>query len=374
MLKFIRSLFSKKKVEAATDTEFCAEVVRVTEVLPHPNADRLELVKFDMATGPCSYQVVSGKGNFSPGDLAGYFSVDAILPLSRPEFAFLKERADGKDKDVYRLKAARLRGVFSQGLLVPVAGDRKVGDSLAKEFGVTYCPSAPDWTGSPHDVKKPVKVSKQCMPIYTVDSLKKLPNLFAPDELVTVTEKIHGTNMRFGWVSRRLFGIHIGYKFVVGSHRVIKSGTGVHWWREDLWTQAALRMGLKEISAKSKGNIFFGELYGYTYSGQKIQDLTYGRKPTNGPGLAIFDIKTPSGYMAPAQRLKVLDFLDLPDVPVFAVAEPYGVWAKSHNDIVEGKSAYDRMQVIEGVVIESETGPRKKAKYVGQAYLTRRSA
>src|SRR5690242_2187618 len=104
----------------STDTEFSAEVVVIHKVQPHPNADRLEIATFEMkGSGPSSYEVVVGKDEFRPGDLASYFSVDCVLPTDHPSFAFLKQRADGANKTHFRLKAARLRGVFSQGLLVP---------------------------------------------------------------------------------------------------------------------------------------------------------------------------------------------------------------------------------------------------------------
>ena len=37
-------------------------VVKIEEILPHPNADRLEIAKFELAgTGPASYEVVVQK-------------------------------------------------------------------------------------------------------------------------------------------------------------------------------------------------------------------------------------------------------------------------------------------------------------------------
>ena len=105
LIQRIKSLLTRKKRITdgrpegyGTDTEFCAEVVRVSTVRPHPNADRLDIVQFDMATGPAAYQVITGKGQFKSGDLAGYFSVDTIVPTDRDAFKFLTERLDGKGK------------------------------------------------------------------------------------------------------------------------------------------------------------------------------------------------------------------------------------------------------------------------------------
>lgn len=362
-----RKLFAKKVTDGrpdgyGTETEFVAEVVRITTILPHGNADKLELAAFEMASGPAAYQCVVQRGAFKPGDLAGYFSVDCIAPTSRPEFAFLST-----SKSHHRIRAARLRGVFSQGLLVPLAGPRTLGTFLGAEFGVTYY--QPPMKYEPQGPNKNRVVRAQPMPIYGVESLKKLPNLFAPDELVSITEKIHGTNFRFGWVRRRILGIPVGWRFVVGSHRVIKEqGRGGHWYGEDVWTQAADKMGLKGRTKSLPGYLFYGELYGYTYSGQAIQDMTYGRSPADGPGLALFDVRNRQGWMSCNDRCQLLCDLGLPQVPIIAMAR---LGADIPNS-VEGKTLLEGKGIREGIVVENLEGPRRKAKFVSQAYLMRK--
>lgn len=357
-----------------TDTEFTAEIVRITRILPHPNADRLEIARFEMAgTGETAYEVVVRKGEYNPGDLAAYFSVDCLLPTSHSAFAFLKERPDGASKEVFRLRAARLRGVFSQGLLVPAPSQLSFGEGCADHFGVTYYRAPePDANGPTPPSSKP---KKQPFPVYTVDSLKKLPRLFEEDEPVVITEKIHGTNFRFGWVRRRFLGIPIGWKFVVGSHRTIKGGNGNHWYGEDVWMDAAERMRLAEKTKDYKGYVFYGELYGYTYGGRKIQDLTYGRKPEDGPGLACFDIQHPNGgWLIPFERECVLADCDLPAVPVITGRYPLKFSSHGVRLLSDGPSYFDNSQIREGVVVESLEGPRRKAKYVGAEYLMRKGA
>jgi len=305
-----------------------------------------------------------------------------VVPTSNPAFTFLTERLDGKSKDGngkthYRLKAARLRGVFSQGLLVPVprhdAGGFPLfsfGDSVAEHFGITYYATA---TEDPRPTAAAPKAPKvQPMPIYGVDSLKKNPRLFQEGDLVLVTEKIHGTNFRFGWVRRKVLGIPFGWKFVVGSHRTIRGDGRPHsFYDSDVYLEAAVKMNLAEKTAKYKGHIFYGELYGYTYSGQKIQDLTYARVPAQGPGLAIFDVKGPRGWLNETERFGVLVDANLPEVPRMGVAEFSSDLVKSK---AEGSSLLASGQIREGVVVEAFSGPRRKAKYVSEQYLTRKEA
>ena len=358
-----------------TDTEFTAEIVRISRLSAHPGADKLELARFEMAgIGETTYEVVTQKGTVKPGDLMAYFSVDCVLPTSHPDFAFLTQRLDGAGKTHFRLRAARLRGIVSQGLLVPPPSNAKFGDQVAELYGVTYYRDAePEDTRGP--TKPTAKPKVQPMPVYGVESLKKVPRLFEEGEAVAITEKIHGTNFRFGWVRRRFLGLPFGWKFVVGSHRVIKDsgGTG-HFYGHDVWAQAAKRMKLAEATKKYKGYAFYGELYGYTYDGQKIQDLTYGRRPEDGPGLAIFDVKDleTGCWLTPMDRWDVAHECGLEHAPVLAVIEAYD---SSLGRLFEGRgSALDPDTIKEGVVIESHRAPRRKAKYVLEQYLMRKEA
>jgi len=352
-----------------TDTEFTAEIVRLTQILAHPNADKLEIARFELkGIGETTYEVVVGKGEFRPGDLAAYFSVDCILPVTHQSFSFLTSRLDCQGKTHYRLRAARLRGAFSQGLLVPAPSGSEWGAPVAEQYGVTYHQTAIAETGPTAPTAKP---RPQPFPVYGVDSLKKVPRLFEEGERVVATEKIHGTNFRFGWVRRRFLGIPIGWKFVVGSHRVIKGDRAKGFYGEDIWVQAADRMKLAEKTRDYRGYTFYGELYGYTYSGQKIQDLTYGRKPEEGPGLAVFDVRTPKGEWMPYDaRLWALADCELEWVPTVAVGAN---GTEVHPEALSnGPSFLSPKQIREGVVIESLEGPRRKAKYVGEGYLMRK--
>lgn len=350
-----------------TQSEFTAEIVRVSSVRPHPNADRLEIAGFEMATGPTTYEVVVGRSDFCVGDLAAYFSVDCILPTAHPDFEFLTKRLDGAGKSHFRLRAARIRKVFSQGLLVQLKSAKyTLGQSVAEEWGVTYHVGEIKGEASTSTPKKP---KPQPSPVYGVDSLKKLPHLFSENEPVVITEKIHGTNYRFGWIRRRILGIPFGYRFFVGSHRVEKGSGGNHYYGEDIYAQYADTHKLKERTRAHKGKVFYGELYGYTYSGAPIQKgWTYNRKEAGGPGLVIFDIRDESeGCWLPYYSVVDLCFdLRFEQPPVLRIFGP----ATGFNVKWEGwRSMLDKETIMEGVVVESLSGPRRKAKYVHQAYL-----
>lgn len=377
ILGISKSAEGAAELSSGQDTEFMAEVVRITAIEPHPHADRLELARIESAAGPLGYELVIQKGSFRVGDLAGYFSVDCVVPTAHPAFAFLRDRLDGAGKEHYRLRAARLRGVFSQGLLVNLelvnswkSGPWEVGDNLAG-VGVTYYRTETEEPRGPTPPGKK-RPSRDPWPHYGVDSVKKNPRLFAVGEEVVITEKIHGCNFRFGWVRRKILGIPFGWVFRVGSHRAMKGqlATGVGYYGDDVWADFAEQNDLAERTRDYPGWTFYGELYGYTPTGKKLQDLTYS-VPHGQAELVVFDVRNPEGqWVPPFERAVVLADTSLPEVPVLYRGPLFVGWER----MAEGLSTIDNKTQREGVVVEADTGPRKKGKYVGTGYLLRETA
>ncbi len=102
-----------------TTTESIRELVRIVTV---DRLDDIEGADFIQVATIDGWKVVVKKGEFSEGSLAVYFELDSALPTDDERFAFLVPRGvriiDGKNYQV--LKTARLRGVYSQGLLLPL--------------------------------------------------------------------------------------------------------------------------------------------------------------------------------------------------------------------------------------------------------------
>jgi len=82
-----------------------ATIEQIKDVKPHPNADRLDLVTI------LGYQLVTEKGLYKPGDVVVYIQPDTVLPE--------QEWAEGYRKySPKRVKAVRLRGEWSEGIVV----------------------------------------------------------------------------------------------------------------------------------------------------------------------------------------------------------------------------------------------------------------
>ena len=95
-----------------------ASIQVISEIKPHPNADRLEIARV------LGWDVVIAKDEgFKVGEKVVYFEIDSCLPVGVPEYEFLRKNSYKNSPilgEVFRLKTIRLRGVVSQGLILPL--------------------------------------------------------------------------------------------------------------------------------------------------------------------------------------------------------------------------------------------------------------
>lgn len=330
----------KSKLEKST------HVVEVVQVYPkpHPNADRLDVVEV------FGYTAVTQKGNFQPGDLGVYIPPDSLVPETKT-FEFLwedLERFEGVPvpERRRRIKAKRLRGIMSEGLLLPLKGlplvqsvdscgdttyhkaihtpmtnwsdydhvPIKVGDNLAEYLGITHydppelggdCEVAPGskkkgrrprtlrgWIGyllfkmglktSRSDDKEETGLS---IPDYDVDAYKRYYHLLNEGEEVLVTEKIHGSNSRFVFRDGRMY---------VGSHHQWKKNVEGSMW----WKALACNPWIAKWCEAHPDYVVYGELV-------PTQELNYGYTKSN-PHIFIFDIRSPKGHWAGTDEIHAM--------------------------------------------------------------------
>jgi RNA ligase (TIGR02306 family) len=321
---------------------FSVPVVRVGAVSRHPNADTLSLTEVR------GCPVVLRTGSFVEGDLAVYVPVDAVVDTTVPELAFLA--ADGKVS--IRIRAKRLRGTFSMGLLIPAPAGAAEGDDLAERLRITKWEEPEPVSMAGEQAKAPSLL----VPTYELEAWRGYgPVLFDAGEEVVVTEKLHGTNGRF--VVDAAGVLH------VGSHRTWKQVEGT-----TVWARVAEQYGLREKLARHPGLIFYGEVYG---SG--VQDMTYGH--ANGRlSLAFFDVfdSRTGDYLSHGAAEALLDELALPTVPVLyrgpldvALLSRLAEEDSVHGGIREGV-------VVRPVIERVSMAVRCTLKVVSERYLLRK--
>lgn len=99
----------------------------VESIAPIAGADQIDQARV------MGWTVVVKKGEFRPGDLCVFFEIDSVLPEGAPWAEFMRPRN-------FRVRTAKLRGVLSQGLALPVdilQGDvPPVGTDVRDRLGV----------------------------------------------------------------------------------------------------------------------------------------------------------------------------------------------------------------------------------------------
>lgn len=93
-----------------------ATIQKIISIKPIENSDNLELARVN------NWDVVINKSQYSVGDLCVYCEIDSFLPI-KDEFEFLRKTSFKKmgDLEGFRLRTIKLRGVTSQGLILPTS-------------------------------------------------------------------------------------------------------------------------------------------------------------------------------------------------------------------------------------------------------------
>lgn len=286
-------------------------VIEVKEVLPHPNADKLEIIP--VGGWRCCVQ----KGAFKPGDLAVYIEPDYMVPVTRPEFAFLKEPSK-IDQTYARIRGKKLRGIMSFGLLIPAPVEAfsmdsiKPGDDLMSWYGIArWEPPMVSSSGATQGftmARTDLPGLDGLLSKFDIESVNNYPFVLQPNEDVIVTEKVHGANARYMWWQG---------EFYIGSRS--------HWLRDPspeerdaghkdtAWRVAAWKFpAIEQWCAQHEGTVLYGEIYG------NIQDLKYGL-PNDVAFVAFAARDCVTGqWLDTLPLLSSCDLAGVPRVPVLA--------------------------------------------------------
>lgn len=328
-------------------------VIKLHKMHRHPNADSLGVTSID------GQPVVYRLSDFPTAETLGvFFPIDTVVDCAKPWFSFLGEGQQ-------RIKARRLRGVFSMGLLLPWTGEYSLlrenehdiehGECIGQVDGEVV--GAKKYQEKPHHL---VRASEQASaplrvpPDFHVEGYRKYGYLLRENPgRVIATEKVHGMNSRFLMQDGRLH---------VGSHHC--------WWKpreNNLWWVIAKKYNLESLP---ENKLVWGEIFG-----PGIQDLHYGQKE---PSLAVFDIYDIASQQWMSHRA-VEDFCirhNLPTVPVVYEGPLDDALLRT---LAEQPSHYDPAQIREGLVIAHQDSNivthigRLKLKLISEQYYLRKN-
>ena len=258
--------------------------VRRFELKPHPNADSLSLAYPNETDWQCCCRTE----DFANEVLALYIPIDTLIPTALAAEWGLPNAKDGKD---FRLKTIKLRGQLSQGILVPNRGRFAEGDDVAESLGLTKY-EAPERgsQGANCSIPQPEGFDK-----YTdIENIKNFKHSLIDGEEVVITEKLHGSNARAGWVD----GV-----FYVGSRRMTLELESAN-----QWTLIASKYDLEHKLRGYNGYVVYGEVYG-----NGVQKLAYGQSEKC---FAAFDVWNGTRYLDAADFFAFCSNLCIPHVPI----------------------------------------------------------
>lgn len=290
------------------------KIVIIDKVDTHDNADRLEIARV------AGWQSIIGKGQFQAGDWAVYVPIDSLLSEPLESYLFPTDSKIRLEKS--RVRSIKIRGALSQGLLVsmtpellylfPQLAKKHMGDDVADVLGIIkYEP--PEQHLPKHMRATPKRKINPWFSKFTdIENFKHYPDLFQEGEEVWVSEKLHGSSVRFGllptavnsWWRRFMKKLHLlpRYEYVYGSRNVqlqerhsggfyekrglIKLKNGAN-----IYEAVGKNYGFKNIL--KPGEILYGEIIGHNI--QKGYD--YGLK--NDWAFYAYDVKKDGVYLDP---------------------------------------------------------------------------
>jgi RNA ligase (TIGR02306 family) len=361
----------------------CAYVAKIDEIKEIVGADKIEQARIG------GWNCIIQKGQYYVGDLVVVATTDAVIP---------QEMSDAMEVTNYlrkgqRVRTVKLRGVYSECLIIPFKFAEKLthpkakwaeGTDMMKLLGIfKYEPPAKQITlGSGRTIR--YSENPNFLVYYKFPNQKNVPDMFNEEDYVQITRKYHGTNARYGIVKKiklslwdkvkKFFGFAdkwINYEFVVGSHNVEKGSDSQGFYDTNVWYEIADKYEIKKkmwnfvklnsLEDTGSGITLYGEIYGAGI--QKGYD--YGLEEIKFVG---FDIMIDGKYLDTLNTKLILsDLLRLPHVEELYV----GNWSKEVQDKYVVNNFIPGTKVPhEGIVVKSVSGERSKvSKVINNDYL-----
>lgn len=316
-------------------TEWNPQVIKIGEIYKVPNSDFLY-----QTTVLGGYVVIFKENQFKTGDLASYIPVDTVCPNSK-YFEFLGDKK--------RIKAKKLRGVFSLGLLIEAPPNMMEGDFVIDYFNLTKYVYEEEQEALGHLRGNSSHHPKGWnIPYYELKALRQYHKALVPGEEVILTEKIEGCNIAVGY--------DLENNFWVKSRNIYLKEDEYNLSNNMYW-KTVTNYDLKNRLTSMPGYIFFFELYG------QVKKFTYDCFIKNNiiyPKLRLFDIWDIKNmkYLNWSSLEEISKMLKLETVPVLY----RGPWTPNYienniqkNDLwkfAEGKSTIGDC-VREGFVLKT---------------------
>jgi RNA ligase (TIGR02306 family) len=361
----------------------CAYVAKIDEIKEIVGADKIEQARIG------GWNCIIQKGQYDVGDLVVVATTDAVIP---------QDMSDAMEVTNYlrkgqRVRTVKLRGVYSECLIIPLKYAEKLthpkakwaeGTDMMELLGIfKYEPPVKQITlGSGRKIR--YSENPNFLVYYKFPNQKNVPDMFNEEDYVQITRKYHGTNARYGIVKKiklsfwdkvkkffRVADKWIDYEFVVGSHNVEKGSDSQGFYDTNVWYEIADKYEIKKkmwnyVKKYTPEEIGSGvTLYGEIYGAGIQKGYDYGLEEIKFVG---FDVMVNAEYLRTVAAKIVISFqLALPHVEELYV----GKWNKEVQDKFVVNNFIEGTKVPhEGIVVKSISGERSKvSKVINPDYL-----
>lgn len=310
-----------------------ASIQTVLAIEPIANADAIELAHIQ------GWQCVVKKGEFVPGDAGVFFEIDAVPP-DEPRYQFLWRSKDGTvaaQPANFRLRTIRLRGVLSQGLLMPLARFPELPPDLPAGTDLTDTLAVAKWEPQ---IPLNDEVDGPFLPgVPKTDEIRvqSVPEVFA--ELAgrpyVITVKCDGTSATYG------MNRHTGAFTVCGRNWSIKRGTNAYW-------HAAEKYQLETVLARHPEMVVQAELIG-----PGIQKNRLGLRSLQLAAFNVYDQEA-RRFLSHDEAAAFLASIGVPMVEVLERGDAFAHDQASLLALAEGFYTGTRNE-REGIVIRPQT-------------------
>lgn len=305
-----------------------ASIQKIREILPHNNADALEIAMVN------DWQVVVKKGEFSKDQLVIYFEIDSWIPHEiAPFLSKGKEPREYEGVKGERLRTIKLRKELSQGLILPtevgIGGFLYVkskngievvreGDDISEILNVKkWEPTIPACLRGRVKGNFPVEIPKTDQ-----ERIQNLSKYFdrIKEKRYEVTEKLHGSSCTF-------------YLDNDNNFHVCSRNLDLDYEENNAYWKAAILYNVESMmkSCNMQGHAVQGELIGEGINGNQ-----YGIK---GIDFYVFDIYSVNEkrYLTPFERYPVTNQLGMKHVPTIV-----------RNQFIQVETIKDLLKMVEG--------------------------
>ena len=305
-----------------------ASIQIVSKIIKHDNADLLEIASV------LGWEVITSLNEVKEGDKIVYCEIDSLLPVDKEWLPIsIKNEIQKKNPKKFRIKTKKIRGKFSQGLIIPITESI----SSLNEFEIgTDVSDLLEIEKYDNDLDK----KKGDFPVHLIDKTNESRIQSNPEFLEVFNSKPYYCTLKLDGTSATY--LYENDNFLICSrNRIVKK-------KKSYWFEIANKYNLKEKLMDHKNIGIQGEI-----CGPGIQRNLLKLKELDFFIFNVVDLSTKKRYPL-SDMISFCEKIGLKHVPVEEISENFNY---SLKELIEkSKGFYENTKNFrEGLVFRNET-------------------